>query len=143
VRLDDGLGSDSQDTVLDVTHVHEKPTVQYAEEHLRVDGLEDDEYLTMFGQYIVSPRVFDYLQSAVDENARVSTGDFQFTPALERLIKDEGIVGLLVRGHRFDIGTPQSYMHALLNFKGDIPPKHAQPTKPVYYEPIIESPASA
>ena len=58
---DDGTGSDGESRVLDVTHVTEKPTQDYAMQHMRVHGLPDDQMLTMFGLYIVSARVFSHL----------------------------------------------------------------------------------
>ena len=114
---DDGTGSDGTARLLDVTQLCEKPTLQYARAHLHVPGLPEDSFLTMFGQYIVSPKVFDYLQADISGNARAG-GEFQFTTALERLVKDQGLVGLLVEGHRFDIGTPASYMHTVRQFRG-------------------------
>jgi len=32
---------------------------------LRVAGLPEDEYLTVFGQYIIKPQIFDFLEEHI------------------------------------------------------------------------------
>ena len=49
-------------------------------------------------------------------------GYIEFTPALERLKEEEGLLGLVVDGQRYDIGTPDSYVQtiqALLPWEAD------------------------
>jgi UTP-glucose-1-phosphate uridylyltransferase len=52
------------------------------------------------------PQVFEFLADDMAHNVRIN-GEFQFTPALQRLRETEGgLLGLVVDGQRFDIGTP-------------------------------------
>ena len=51
-------------SVLNVTEFAEKPNLDYARTNLRVPGLPESEYLTVFGQYIIKPKLFDYLARA-------------------------------------------------------------------------------
>lgn len=51
-----------EDKLLNNTEFSEKPTVDYARSHLRVPGLPDGEHLTVFGQYILQPQLFDFLE---------------------------------------------------------------------------------
>eukprot|EP00054_Salpingoeca_dolichothecata_P014484 m.81881 g.81881 ORF g.81881 m.81881 type:complete len:528 (+) comp21014_c0_seq3:97-1680(+) len=116
---DDGTGTDDRHRMLDVTYVCEKPSVAHAKEQLAVEGLPEDEVLTVFGQYIVSPKVFDYLHEDIEHNVR-HKGHFSFTTALKKLRQDEGIVGMIVDGRRFDMRTPQAYMQTMANFSHEV-----------------------
>jgi UTP-glucose-1-phosphate uridylyltransferase len=101
-----------QDRLLDVTRLAEKPTADYARAHLRVPGLPEGEYLTLFGLYVIKPQVFQYLEEHIAHNMR-ERGEFQLTSALDRLREDDGFLGLVVEGRAYDIGRPDSYLEAL------------------------------
>lgn len=103
------------DDLLEVSRIVEKPTREAALATLAVDGLATGEMLTVFGLYVVSPKVFEHLSAAVAGNVRVG-GQFQFTPALDQLRKEEGLVGFTVQGQRFDIRDPVSYARAVQAF---------------------------
>jgi UTP-glucose-1-phosphate uridylyltransferase/mevalonate kinase len=98
--------------LLNVSEFAEKPTLDYARSHLRVTGLSDDEYLTVFGQYIIKPMLFDYLEEHINNNVR-ERGEFQLTSALDRLRKEDGFLGLIIDGQRYDIGLPEYYLETL------------------------------
>ena len=83
--------------------------------NLRVPGFPDGEYLTIFGQYVLKPRLFDYLEEHIRNNVR-ERGEFQLTSALDRLRQEDGIQGLVVDGRRFDIGLPEHYLETLRTF---------------------------
>ena len=100
---------------LSVTEFVEKPTVDDARNHLRVPGLPDGEYLTIFGQYVIKPQLFDYLEEHIRNNVR-ERGEFQLTSALDRLRQEDGFQGLIVDGRRFDIGLPEHYLETLATF---------------------------
>ena len=126
---DDGTGTDVQASqLLDVKQMLEKPSVEEARAKLKVNGLEDEEVLTMFGLYIISPKVFDYLEENISNNVR-SGGAFQFTPALNRLREEEGLLGLIIEGQRYDIGSPDSYLNTLIAFNNADHP--SRPTTPL------------
>jgi UTP-glucose-1-phosphate uridylyltransferase/mevalonate kinase len=102
--------------LISVTEFAEKPGPEYAEQHLRVEGTGSDMFLTVFGQYVLSPKIFDYL----DENIRLNireNGEFQLTSCLDRLRKEEGVFGILIEGRRFDIGNPDAYLNAITEFR--------------------------
>ena len=104
-----------ENRLLNVTEFVEKPTIDYARSNLRVSGLRDDEYLTFFGQYIVKPQIFEYLAENIVNNVR-ERGEFQLTSALDRLRQEDGFLGLLVDGRRYDIGIPEHYLETLRTF---------------------------
>jgi UTP-glucose-1-phosphate uridylyltransferase/mevalonate kinase len=103
------------ETVLNVTEFAEKPNLDYARTNLRVPGLPESEYLTVFGQYIIKPKLFDYLREHIENNVR-ERGEFQLTSALDRLRQEDGFLGLMIEGKRYDIGLPQYYLDTLQTF---------------------------
>ncbi|NQU30421.1 MAG: GHMP kinase, partial [Anaerolineae bacterium] len=102
--------------LLNVTEFAEKPTLEYARTNLRVPGLAKNEYLTVFGQYIIKPKLFDYLQEHIDNNVR-ERGEIQLTSALDRLRQEDGFLGLVMDGQRYDIGHPNYYLETLQEFQ--------------------------
>jgi UTP-glucose-1-phosphate uridylyltransferase/mevalonate kinase len=101
--------------LLNVTEFAEKPTIDYARSNLRVPGFPEGEYLTIFGQYVIKPALFAYLEEHIRNNVR-ERGEFQLTSALDRLRQEDGFQGLIVAGRRFDIGLPEHYLETLRTF---------------------------
>jgi UTP-glucose-1-phosphate uridylyltransferase/mevalonate kinase len=101
--------------VLAVTEVAEKPDLAYARERLQVEGLENDRFLTLFGQYVLTPRIFEYLDENISRNIR-ERGEFQLTSCLDRLRREDGLSGYVVRGRAFDIGNPETYLRTIIEF---------------------------
>ncbi len=92
-----------------VDHIYEKPSVDYAEQNLRVEGLLWGAYLCFFGMHIFTPSIFDSLQHAIDRDLR-EKGEFQLTSAQERLRESgETILAFEAVGERHDIGIPFGY----------------------------------
>ena len=104
-----------EDRLLNVTEFAEKPTMDYARTNLRVPGVPEGEYLTVFGQYVLTPQIFDFLEEHIKNNLR-ERGEFQLTSALDRLRQQEGFLGLMMDGRRFDIGLQQYYLETLRTF---------------------------
>jgi UTP-glucose-1-phosphate uridylyltransferase/mevalonate kinase len=102
--------------LLSVTEFAEKPTVDYARNNLQVHGLPEGTYLTVFGQYIIQPKLFDFLEEDISNNVR-ERGEFQLTSALDRLRQQDGFLGLMIDGQRYDFGLPESYVETLQVFK--------------------------
>jgi UTP-glucose-1-phosphate uridylyltransferase/mevalonate kinase len=105
-----------EDRVLNVSEFAEKPTVDYARDNLRAPGLPEGQYLTVFGLYIIKPRIFEFLEEHIANNVR-EHGEFQLTSALDRLRREDGFYGLIMDGSRFDIGLPDSYLESLARFR--------------------------
>jgi UTP-glucose-1-phosphate uridylyltransferase len=104
-----------ENRLLNVTEFAEKPTVDYARNNLLVPGITGDEYLTVFGLYIIKPQLFEYLEEHIANNVR-DRGEFQLTSALDRLRQEDGFLGLVMEGRRYDIGLPQYYLDTLQTF---------------------------
>ena len=104
------------DSLLSVTELAEKPDLEYARKHLQLEGIADDFFLTIFGLYILTPRIFDYLEANIKNNIR-ERGEFQLTSCLDRLREAEGMLGYVVKGRSFDIGMPDAYRQTLIDFR--------------------------
>ncbi|MBP7791671.1 MAG: GHMP kinase [Candidatus Goldbacteria bacterium] len=99
-----------------VTEFYEKPDAEYARKHMHIKGMKDDVYLTVFGQYILTPKIFEYLEEDVLHNNR-KRGEFQLTSCLDKLRQEEGFAGCMVKGRRFDIGLPEAYRQTIIDFR--------------------------
>ncbi|RKU09058.1 GHMP kinase [Candidatus Poribacteria bacterium] len=102
--------------LLSVTEFYEKPDPEYAMEHLHVDGMDMDRFLTVFGIYVIQPQIFDFLEQNITHNLR-ERGEFQLTSCLDALRKAEGFSGYVVKGRRFDIGLPEEYRQTVVDFR--------------------------
>ncbi len=102
-------------SLLSVTEFYEKPDAEYAVKHLHVSGMDSDKFLTVFGQYVLSPKIFNYLEENITHNIR-ERGEFQLTSCLEQLRQEDGFSGYVVQGRRFDIGNPEAYLQTLNSF---------------------------
>ena len=106
-----------EDHLLNITEFAEKPTIDYARSSLQVERIPENEYLTVFGQYLIKPEIFDYLETNIRNNVR-ERGEFQLTSALDRLRQADSFQGLVIDGKRFDIGIPEHYLDTLQEFAG-------------------------
>lgn len=102
-------------SILQITQIYEKPTIEYARKNLRVEGMGEDEFLCIFGLYALTPKIFDFLEEHINTDFR-EKGEFQLTSCLEKLREAEGMTGLLVDGKTFDIGMPNVYRQTMIDF---------------------------
>ena len=106
----------SLNSILSITQISEKPTLEYALEHLRVKGLSEDDFLSIFGLYALTPKIFELLAEDIQNNLRFK-GEFQLTTCLDKLRQVEGMTGYVVKGRCFDIGLPDAYRQTMIDFK--------------------------
>lgn len=104
------------DSILSLTQVYEKPTVEYARQHLRVEGIPENEFLSIFGLYALTPTIFDFLEENIN-NKFQERGEYQLTTCLEQVRQQEGMTGYVVQGKSFDIGMPDVYLQTLIDFR--------------------------
>jgi UTP-glucose-1-phosphate uridylyltransferase/mevalonate kinase len=104
------------DSILSVTQLSEKPDIDYARSHLHMEGMAEDQFLGIFGMYVLEPKIFDFLEEHINQNIR-EKGEFQLTSCLDRLRQEEGITGYLVKGRYFDTGMPEFYRQTMIDFR--------------------------
>ncbi|HLP91907.1 MAG TPA: UTP--glucose-1-phosphate uridylyltransferase [Nostocaceae cyanobacterium] len=103
-------------SLLSLTQIYEKPTIEYAQQNLRVQGIAENDFLAVFGLYILTPKIFDFLAENINNNLR-ERGEFQLTSCLEKLRQTEGMTGYIVQGKCFDTGLPDAYLQTLIDFR--------------------------
>ena len=68
--------------------------------------------LGVVGRYILSPRIFHFL-----ENLRPGAGrEIQLTDAIGRLLREEQVLAYEFQGQRYDCGSKLGYLQATVNF---------------------------
>jgi UTP-glucose-1-phosphate uridylyltransferase len=100
---------------LDITTFVEKPDAAYAREHLSLASLPNDHFLTVFGLYVLKPEIFTLLDENIRRNLR-ERGEFQLTSCLDQIRRNDGFIGQIVQGARYDIGNPAAYLASLQAF---------------------------
>ncbi|NEQ65264.1 MAG: GHMP kinase [Symploca sp. SIO2D2] len=103
-------------SLLTVTQFYEKPDIEYARTHLHLEGMAEDNFLAVFGMYVLEPQIFTYLAENINHNIR-ERGEFQLTSCLDKLQQNEGMTGYLVKGEYFDIGMPEFYRQTMIDFR--------------------------
>ncbi len=99
--------------VYELSAIQEKPTQEYAEEHLRTSGLPRSQYLCFFGLHALPPSIFDAIAYHIKNDIR-ERGEIQLTNAQEMLRGQERYVAVEVNGQRYDMGVPFGYIQTQL-----------------------------
>lgn len=88
----------------------EKPSIEYAREHLTTAGIPAGNFLGHFGLHIFAPQIFDSLQYLIKNNLR-EKGEIQMTAAQEHLRQQtDNYLSVHIRGQRLDTGIPEGLM---------------------------------
>ena len=101
------LGSDP--ATYEVTAIKEKPSIEYAAEHLQTKGVKRGYYLCFFGMHVFPPSIFDCLKHHIDHDIR-EKGEIQLTSSQEMLRSQERYVAVETHGERYDMGVPFGYV---------------------------------
>ncbi|BAU64011.1 nucleotidyl transferase [Stanieria sp. NIES-3757] len=102
-------------SLLEITEIYEKPSLEYARKNLKVNGMKEDEFLGVFGMYILESKIFDLLAEDINNNYRFK-GEFQLTTCLDKLRQQQDALGYLVQGQYFDTGMPLFYRQTMIDF---------------------------
>ena len=108
-----GTWEDKNETELTISQMNEKPKSSYAEEFLGVkckDGSR--KYMSVFGQYILTPEVFDQLRQDI-ANCTDSTKEIELTTALDKVRERDGMVGIQLQGRMYDMGNYNAFRHCV------------------------------
>lgn len=109
-----GKWEDDEESILKLDSIKEKPTIQYAQDNLLVKTKDCDEnYYAIFGQYILTPEIFDILEKDIDSS---TDNEVELTSALEELRSSIGTIGYLVKGQSYDVGITEAYYNTMLNY---------------------------
>jgi len=113
-----GVWEDKDERILNVTTINEKPTAAYAEEFLSVrNSMGTREYCSVFGQYILTPEVFEQLAADIKRADEEGTSrEIELTSALEAVRSRVGMMGVRLYSQRFDMGNPAALVDTVAKF---------------------------
>jgi UTP--glucose-1-phosphate uridylyltransferase len=95
-------------SLYEIDTVLEKPTPTQAEQELIVPGLRAGHYLCFFGMHVLTPVIFELLDS------RGSGGNRQLSPALAALAARERYLAYEIAGSRYNLGVTYGLLVAQL-----------------------------
>jgi UTP--glucose-1-phosphate uridylyltransferase len=99
--------------IVAVSLIIEKPSVAVATQKLRVDGLNENEFLGWFGMHALAPSIFNILEEMIQKDVR-QNGEFQLTYAQELQRQREPYFALEMQDcQRFDFGTPGDFVRSV------------------------------
>ena len=114
-----GVWEDKERTALSVDVINEKPKPSYAEEFLGVrNNNGEKEYYSVFGQYILTPEVFEQLHLDImkAEMDKDYSREIELTSALEAVRQHSGMMGVRLKGRMYDMGNPAALVRAVTEF---------------------------
>lgn len=76
---------------------------------------EGESILRACGRYVCQPHIFDYIDLVRPE----VEGEYSEVPVYQRIIRDRGAIGSLIRGPLFDVGNPSGYLAANVYLAGN------------------------
>lgn len=110
-----GTWETNRERYLRVSAFVEKPTMAYAEEYLGVNTKEGERFYSVFGQYILTPAVYQQLKSDIETQSD-ATKEIELTSAIDAVRKTEGLVGFVTDGCMFDMGKPDAFRQCVAEF---------------------------
>lgn len=106
---------DDDQRLMQVEQMVEKPSADYANEFMGVrDKKGIKHYYCVFGQYILTPKVFEILDRNIRNNN--GEGEIELTSVLDEIRSTNGMYAYLVDGDRYDIGIPEEYRRTMREY---------------------------
>lgn len=99
---------------ISIKGIVEKINSNFKENNLGVN----EKYFSLFGQSIIDSAIYDALEYNVKNNIK-SSGEIQFTDALDMAIKNNEVKGFVVKGKQYDLGISNGYAKAINAFQKD------------------------
>ena len=111
-----GTWEDKNETVLAISQMNEKPKVSYAEEFLGVKSKDGEKkYMSVFGQYIITPEVFAQLHQDI-LNADDPNKEIELTSALDKVREQYGMMGVQLQGRMYDMGNYNAFLKCVSEY---------------------------
>ena len=111
-----GTWEDKLESILNVSQMNEKPKASYAEEFLGVKGKDGvKKYMSVFGQYIITPEVFDQLREDI-QNSEDLTKEIELTSALDKVRDQYGMIGVQLQGRMYDMGNFNAFVNCVSEY---------------------------
>jgi UTP-glucose-1-phosphate uridylyltransferase len=115
-----GEFDDDRTYMMQVSDMVEKPTVDYAKDYLGVRDKKKQQakYYATFGQYVLTPDIFDYLGKQIAESVKNGGArEIDLTYTLKTLAEKGKLTGVKIAGKSYDVGIPSAYAETLQEYK--------------------------
>ena len=111
-----GTWEDKNETELNISKMTEKPKASYAEEFLGVKNKAGEKkYMSVFGQYILTPEVFEQLRQDIRQETD-SSKEIELTSALDKVREQIGMIGIQLQGKMYDMGNYTAFNNCVTNY---------------------------
>lgn len=111
-----GTWEDKDETILSVSQMNEKPKASYAEEFLGVKCKDGERrYMSVFGQYILTPEVFEQLRSDIAKATNPHM-EIELTSALDKIREQTGMIGVQLQGRMYDMGNYIAFKNCVSSY---------------------------
>lgn len=111
-----GTWEDKNETILAISQMNEKPKVSYAEEFLGVKSKDGEKkYMSVFGQYIITPEVFAQLHQDI-QDANDPNKEIELTSALDKVREQYGMMGVRLQGRMYDMGNYNAFVKCVSEY---------------------------
>lgn len=113
-----GVWDNDEQTMMKVGKMVEKPTDDYAKEYLGIpDKSGEEKYYATFGQYVLTPEVFEELEKQIKSDDLPTEGtEYGLTAALDRVRDKYGMYAFVPDGKSYDIGLPDTYRQTMWDY---------------------------
>ncbi|MGM9706855.1 MAG: sugar phosphate nucleotidyltransferase [Prevotella sp.] len=119
-----GVWENEEHTAMRVMRMCEKPKASYAADYLGVgDGKGGRDYFAVFGQYVLTPEVFQQLAVQIRESEELAAAhpgvpqpEIDLTVALETVRQRSGMIAVRLDGEMYDMGNPAALRKAMQEF---------------------------
>jgi UTP-glucose-1-phosphate uridylyltransferase len=96
--------------------MNEKPKASYAEEFFGVKGRNGEKkYMSVFGQYIITPEVFEQLHQDILNSSDMSK-EIELTSALDQVREQYGMIGVQLQGRMYDMGNYSAFVNCVSEY---------------------------
>lgn len=111
-----GVWESKEQDVMRLECIEEKPTCEFAKDFLSMStSASVENYYAAFGAYILSPTVYERLETMINDNLR-ENGEIQLTSSLKYVMENEGMMAFVPDGESYDVGNVEAYRNTFLNF---------------------------
>lgn len=111
-----GTWEDKNESMLNISMMTEKPKASFAEEYLAVRCKNDErKYMSVFGQYILTPEVFEQLRKNIENNTDKRI-EIELTTALDKVREQSGMIGVQLQGRMYDMGNINAFANCVSEY---------------------------
>ena len=112
-----GSWEDNEETVIKLSEICEKPSIEKAKDFLNVPRRgKSENYYAAFGAYIITNEVYNGLEKAIRNNIVNAKGEIELTDVLAGVNAADQAYAFVPNGDSYDIGTAEAYRNTVSHY---------------------------